>query len=113
MTTLLMLLIGLGALALGALIGWLAAALRQGAARESLAAETARAEALAARALELDARLTATTQECAQLQSRVAEASATHTADAEKLAWTAQADQRLREAFESLAAKALHTNSEA
>ena len=113
MITLPVLLMVLGALVLGAMVGWLAAAARQTATREALAAESARAAALQARTAELDARLTAAMQTSAQLQAQLSAAAATHTANTEKLAWTAQTDQRLREAFEALAAKALHANSEA
>ena len=48
----------------------------------------------------------------ARLQATIATLEQARAGDAEKLAWSAQAEQRLREAFESLAAKALHSNTE-
>ncbi|MCE9616125.1 MAG: DNA recombination protein RmuC [Lentisphaerae bacterium] len=48
-----------------------------------------------------------------RLQAQIAALEQARAADGEKLAWSAQADARLREAFDALAAKALHANADA
>lgn len=106
---LLLVLLGLG---IGALLGWLSAAARQSATREALAAAQARATELEHRAVELDSRLAESQARAAGLQADAAGLQAGRQADAERLAWTEKTDQRLREAFDALAAKALHSNSE-
>ncbi len=49
----------------------------------------------------------------AELQASVAALEQARAGDGEKLAWSEQAERRLRESFEALAAQALHSNAEA
>lgn len=72
----------------------------------------ARAEQSATRVPELERRLDELGELTTQQASEIAQLKEAQKADKEKIAWSENAEKKLREAFESLAGKALQTNAE-
>lgn len=97
----------------GALVGWLWASGRQLKRREALLARALAADGFETEVAALTARLDGAREEILTLRTGQASLEAEHRGDQEKVAWTEQADRRLRETFDALASRALSTNAEA
>lgn len=96
----------------GAVIGYLAALARRTAALQKLGEERARAVQQAERVPSLEAKFEELSRENTRLCARIAELDQLQEAEKEKTGWLKSAEAHLREAFEALASKALHTNAE-
>lgn len=103
--------LGLG-LALGIGVGWYAASRRLARLLEQALREGERAQQLTAQVDGLRQTLAQRDDERLRLTAEVARLQATQAAEAEKLLWTERHEQRLRDAFDALAASALRANAE-